>query len=152
MGAIDWAAFWVRSVASNFRRMKPHLGQVGQWGDLSWLSELESERLGSGSLSKPTVLKKHGVLGCWLMFSEGVGSSKQAGSPKPGLRCWAILVLPVDADWATCQHLALWTSCVLSFHCLTAHSPVAALGTAGTLIQHSTDKDPAVQKHFLERP
>lgn len=81
------------------------------------------------------------------MFS--VGSSKEEGNPEPGVGCGAVLVLPVDPDRATCQHLALGTSCILSFHCLTTHSPVAALGTAGTFIQPSTDKDLAVQKHFL---
>ena len=87
------------------------------------------------------------------MFSEAMGrSSTEVGSPKPGVGCWVLLVLPVDADGAACQHLALWTSCVLSIHCLTTHSPVAALGTAGMLVQPATDEDLAVQKHFLERP
>ncbi|KAK2498098.1 hypothetical protein MC885_009025, partial [Smutsia gigantea] len=83
---------------------------------------------------------------CQPMLSEGLGRGvKETGSlPKAGH--WVILVLPVDADRATCQHLALWTSRVLSFYCLTTHSPVAALGTAGTLVQHSTDKDLAVEK------
>ena len=63
-----------------------------------------------------------------------------------------VLVLPINADRAAGQHLALQTIHVLSFYCLPTHSPVAALCTAGTLLQHSTDKDPAVQKHFLKRP
>ena len=88
-----------------------------------------------------------------MVLSEGVGrSSKEVGGPKPALGCWVVLVLPVDADRAASQHLALQTSCILSLYCLTTHSPVAALSTARMLVQPSTDKDLAVQKHFLERP
>lgn len=54
------------------------------------------------------------------------------------------LVLPVDSDRAACQYLALQLSRVLVFTHLTTHAPVAALGTAGALIQHPTHKDPAV--------
>ena len=84
------------------------------------------------------------------MFSEDEGRipERQAACR----RTWVVgcLVLPVDADWTTRQHLALWTAGIL-YSCLTTHSPVAALSTAGTLVRHPADQDPAVQEHFLER-
>lgn len=67
------------------------------------------------------------------MFSEDKGRIPERQAAAGGRGWWAVLVLPVDADWPACQHLALWTTGVV-FSCLPTHTPVAALSAARTLL------------------
>lgn len=83
------------------------------------------------------------------MFSEDTGSRSREDDGWKEAREQE-LVLPVDGDGAACQRLALQPGRVLVFTHLTTHAPVAALGTAGALIQHPTHKDLAVQKYLLQ--
>lgn len=122
-----------------------HLGHMGQQCcDLDQHRHKASQSCRGAGLSKLTVqdLKKPS----WNLrrFSDAPQGHRKSFLRGQLEAREQELLLPVDADGAACQCLALQPSRVLVFTRLSTHSPVAPLGTAGAFIQHPTHKDPAV--------